>query len=510
MSTLKSYTCSKCAGILMFDSDQEFFDCPFCGNRYDIVDFHAGEVLDQARACLKEKAFSAAKEKFDQVLDNDPQNFDALLGNILCLLNISSEEGLEYSEKLSGKDLTGAKKELLNAKKISVNERADYFARFLELIESYEKRVKFEKEKETLLSGDTLEDINYKMLSDFQDTREKERNSLPWGLIIPGVILLFLIVFSISMQTGDPIIIGFRVVVFVVVLIALVYAVANKDEQTDAAYKPGNDYEKKLSDKIESAKKTYSWCFSKMKKLHASIANDSKAPENVSESKKLSDNDINAEQSISCDKCGAGLILDKNKRVYQCDHCGVAYGVSLFFGLPMEKALNSINNGQYKDAGQRFSNLLMIDPSDFEALLGKILCSGKWTKVSDINLSEELDDDEMQAVRSGLEEAGKHASDGDRPYFKKMEKLISYFEPYAASKKELESLNNDVSDMETKADVYAIAYEGANYNEDYKESRQKLVNKTFPAQVSMKKLEGEFANVRKELVEERSSCRLVK
>ena len=73
MATLKSYTCSKCAGFLMFESVQEIFDCPFCGNRYDIVDFHAGEVLDQAKACLKQKSFDAAKEKFDQVLDNDPQ-----------------------------------------------------------------------------------------------------------------------------------------------------------------------------------------------------------------------------------------------------------------------------------------------------------------------------------------------------------------------------------------------------------------------------------------------------
>lgn len=30
MARLKSYTCSKCAGVLVFDGDQEYFDCPFC------------------------------------------------------------------------------------------------------------------------------------------------------------------------------------------------------------------------------------------------------------------------------------------------------------------------------------------------------------------------------------------------------------------------------------------------------------------------------------------------
>ena len=102
MATLKSYTCSKCAGILMFDADQEILDCPFCGNRYDIVEFHADEVLDQANACLKEGSFSAAKEKFGQILDNDPQNFDALLGTVLCALKLDSVERLENSDNLSG------------------------------------------------------------------------------------------------------------------------------------------------------------------------------------------------------------------------------------------------------------------------------------------------------------------------------------------------------------------------------------------------------------------------
>ena len=64
--------------------------------------------------------------------------------------------------------------------------------------------------------------------------------------------------------------------------------------------------------------------------------------------------------------------------------------------------------------------------------------------------------------------------------------------------------------MEIKADIQAIAYAGANYDENYKKERQELVNKTFPAQVKQKKLEEDFARIRKELIEEKSGCRLVK
>lgn len=95
MSLLKSYTCSKCAGVLMFDSDQEFFDCPFCGNRFDAVDFHEDEIMAQAGESLKEGAFSSAKEKFCSILEKDPSDFEALKGLILCDMKASDVESLE-------------------------------------------------------------------------------------------------------------------------------------------------------------------------------------------------------------------------------------------------------------------------------------------------------------------------------------------------------------------------------------------------------------------------------
>ncbi len=502
MAVLKSYTCSKCAGILMFDSDQEFFDCPFCGNRYDIVDFHADEVLVQANSCLEQGSFSSAKEKFDQVLENDPQNFDALLGSLLCKFKLRSEEKLEDSDNLSEVDLAEAKKLLIKARKLSVSSKAEYFTNFYTLIDSYENIVKLGKEKQELLSGNTMEEINGKMLSDYRRFRSDSRAPNP--AMIFGVIVLFAIAASLT-ETGNY----FPLIIFFVVIGVIIYGVSKKDEAEDENYKPANDYEKKLTDKISDSERNYARAFQKMKKLHASIASENKE-RSVSESKPVSAPDIVTDKHINCDKCGAGLILDKNKRVYQCDHCGVAYGVSLFFGLPMEKALNSLNNGNFKDAERRFSNLLMVNPSDFEALLGKVLCAGKWTKVSNIRLSVDVEEDELQSVKESLKEAGWYSSENDQPYFRKMEELLPLFEPYKENKKQLRSLNGDVKQMEAKADVYAKAFEGANSNDEYQKERRELLNKMYPAQVKLKKLEADFADIRRSLVEEKAGCRLVK
>ena len=322
--------------------------------------------------------------------------------------------------------------------------------------------------------------------------------------MIFGVIVLFAIAASLT-ETGNY----FPLIIFFVVIGVIIYGVSKKDEEEDANYKPANDYEKKLTDKISDNERNYARAYQKMKKLHASIAADNKE-QIVSESKSAAQFDIVTDKHINCDKCGAGLILDKNKRVYQCDHCGVAYGVSLFFGLPMEKALNSLNNGNFKDAERRFSNLLMVNPSDFEALLGKVLCAGKWTKVSNIRLSVDVEEDELQSVKESLKKAGWYASENDQPYFRKLEELLPLFETYKENKKQLRSLNGDVKQMEAKADVYAKAFEGANSNDEYQKERRELLNKMYPAQVKLKKLEADFADIRRSLVEERSGCRLVK
>ena len=499
----------------MFDSDQEIFDCPFCGNRYDIVDFHAGEVLEQANACLKQGAFSAAKEKFGQVLDNEPQNFDALLGTVLCVLNLDSAQRLENSDNLSGRDLTGAKKAILSAKRLSVNEKADYFAKMISLIESYEKIVRFEREKKELLSGDTRDELNQKLLSDFQKYRSDERwesfNSITGGTFkILGMIMLFVTAICLSMYLGNLTATFFTFAMCIGAVIMLIVGVSKKDEEFDAAYDPAYDYEKRLNSRIDEFDRTYKRAYLKMKKLRDEFAPEDKALQGVAESVQASCNDTDAPKDILCSKCGAMLGLDMGKRVYQCDHCGVAYGVSLFFGMPLENALNSINTGNYKDAGLRFSSILMAKPSDFDALLGRVLCAGKWTKVSGIRISDEIDEADLQSVRALLEDDVQHASDNDKPYFRKMAELMSYFEPYRENLEQLEALNSDVTDMEIRADVYATAFAGANYNDEFKNKRQELVNKTFPAQVQKKKLEKEFKDILNSLVEERSASLLVK
>ena len=127
MAVLKSYTCSKCAGILIFDSDQEFFDCPFCGTRFSSVDFLGNELLSQADACLERHEFSAAKEKYKAILAEDARNFNALRGMLLCTIMVSSEKELSDISKLKRANLNRIRNELDTARDFSGKKNWEYF-----------------------------------------------------------------------------------------------------------------------------------------------------------------------------------------------------------------------------------------------------------------------------------------------------------------------------------------------------------------------------------------------
>ena len=87
--------------------------------------------------------------------------------------------------------------------------------------------------------------------------------------------------------------------------------------------------------------------------------------------------------------------------------------------------------------------------------------------------------------------------------------MISFFEPYSSNKEILKDNSNAVSEMETRADIRAMAVAGANYDENYKKERRDLISRSYPLQVRQKKLEVDFASIRKELIESRHGCRLV-
>ncbi len=122
----------------------------------------------------------------------------------------------------------------------------------------------------------------------------------------------------------------------------------------------------------------------------------------------------------TCTKCGGDLILDKERKLYKCPFCGVAYGFSLFSDNNKEKAEEALMLGEFNEADALFSFLLTMDPHDFHALLGRILCAGKWKRVEDIRDASDYFGVRPKTVRMRIKEAINNCLPSDRPYFEKL------------------------------------------------------------------------------------------
>ena len=171
MAVLKSYTCSKCAGVLNFDSDQEFFECPFCGTAFDVLDFHGDEVMEQAKELLKAKSYNAAKEKYLSILVNEPDNFEANLGSVLSDMRITTVEKLENPDTLPAYNVVRVKKALVNAKNNSDKNTSMYFEKLMEMVDIREEVARLRKEQKAIRSEATKQKVDAKMVADNRTER---------------------------------------------------------------------------------------------------------------------------------------------------------------------------------------------------------------------------------------------------------------------------------------------------------------------------------------------------
>ena len=176
----------------------------------------------------------------------------------------------------------------------------------------------------------------------------------------------------------------------------------------------------------------------------------------------------------------------------------------------MEKALNALNTGYYDDANQRFSNILMAHPSDFEALLGRVLCEGGWTRISDIDLTDDIDESSFKAAQRRLKEAKQHASVHNVPFFENVEKLISYCEEYRKAKAKISEIDSEVNAFDANTAVMHEAFHGKDFRLQREKERKDLVSKSYPFQVRNKKIEGEFRELRNSITAMRDDSVLCK
>lgn len=438
MAALKSYTCAKCGGILNYDKDQEVFGCPFCGADFAVGNFHRNELLKEVDVCLQDMEFHAAREKIDNILDQYPNDPLVLRALILCEGRCNSVETLAYPDRMGACDLT-----MMEQAAVDVQGRCDdkdkpYFDKILELIRTAEKYNDLKTGVRAVPQAGTDHLKQIAKADEAYERSWKESLTFLFGdlhgndgegslsIFVLGAIIVVAVFFIGGKRNG---LIALAILLGVAIAYLLLTTLIRRlvYHFRTAPLRKGMDDLHKFEDSSikgsESAERTYKEIYKKL--LELAPDEQINAPSVRPRAPKIPMAEIiDTDKKIVCNNCGGNLVVDEKKQFFECRFCGVAYGSSLFFGDPFGKALEAMGNNEYTEADQRFTHMLMLDSHDFNALLGRFLCSGKWKKVEELTLAHPLPMIRLKNLKERIDEIVPHASENDREYFSMLRKMI--------------------------------------------------------------------------------------
>ena len=116
----------------------------------------------------------------------------------------------------------------------------------------------------------------------------------------------------------------------------------------------------------------------------------------------------------------------------------------------------------------------------------------------------------VQEIKLRIADASQHTSFENKPYFENLGKLIALYEDYTSNSQKLDLCNNAVDEFDARTDVYAVAFSGPDFRAKTEAERKELMSKSYPYQIKKKKIEEEFAALRKTIIGMRSDSVLAK
>lgn len=510
MALLRSYTCKDCGGVLNFEGDQEVFDCPFCGQEFNFTDFHRDELLNQAAKSLKELRYETANEKYDTLLANNPQDLEALRGMVLVQGRISSIDQLDLPENIRDCDFAAAIKASDEAGKcVDGSSERGYFERLtklLELGEEFRDKTadaldKSEKAREKYSAAVEGEKKSKEAL----DIKGKDIGvGLTVGFGVLFQVILFAIGFNITWLVPASLF-AFGVIALIVLAVFLihrhkvrytVYNVPKPSEHVTA----GHIIQDSLSEEAVELKRRYMEELALLKKEDP--ASNGYMPPKAKKKTSANNPFIDIVKTVNCAKCGGQLYLDKDKGMFECKFCGVAYGTSLFFNNTLKKAKEAVNRGDFVEADQRFSHMLMVDPKDFDALLGRIFCAGKWKMIYDMQLSDKMLPTVCKNLKERCSEGVEHAADEDREFFLIMRDIADVLEEHLHNEQALKKCQNELRTLEENAD---IRFSGSVISEEQKIRKSEINLQIQDCSTVKFKLLDRFETLKESLLNEKDN-----
>ena len=126
---IKNPVCVKCGADLTLDNENKLYVCSHCGVSYDYENF-VGSSVSKGRKELMSGEFELAEKWFSQTLEEDPGDFEANRGMILCAGKWRDFPDIRLNEKLKFAEWPKIEERLKAAKENSNYNNLEYFEEF--------------------------------------------------------------------------------------------------------------------------------------------------------------------------------------------------------------------------------------------------------------------------------------------------------------------------------------------------------------------------------------------
>lgn len=495
MAKLKCYSCPECGSFLEVDRVSDTFDCPFCGSHYDVVDFHGADLLEQAEDALKKGNYKIARQKYEYLLQKKPEELELLYNYACAVGEVSSLDKYEDPKKLS------LKLQMLfkNDPRYSTGPAAPYFAKLAELFEISRRHTELKAEYNKLM----------KRAEEGLKQVKSEEGSFGCGVATYSVFHYFIGAIIIGQNSGNNSTFGIIFYIFFPIVLIIIANAINKSitkekrPQLSEKRKRFQDMKVQANDvlkEVEALEESYQRAFKALPELkaqagvmdiseaRADILEPAKRPvTNIPSRSPYSRRDpaiVAAEMNkpVTCKKCGADLRIDKEHKLYVCDHCGVSYDYDTFVGDPITKANVCIKAGDFESADKWFSKVLTDDPSNFDANRGRILCAGKWVGFIQLKLNNNLSDVDWDAVRARTNEAVANTVELKTEYFTDALELVETAHEYYETCRKIDEggEGEDLNDLKDMKESLVLYFNGK-YREfqDYDRQQRIMVDKVL-------------------------------
>ena len=131
---IKNPVCIKCGADLTLDNENKLYVCSHCGVSYDYENF-VGSSVSKGRKELMSGEFELAEKWFSQTLEEDPGDFEANRGMILCAGKWRDFPDIRLNEKLKFAEWPKIEERLKAAKENSNYNNLEYFEEFQKMLE---------------------------------------------------------------------------------------------------------------------------------------------------------------------------------------------------------------------------------------------------------------------------------------------------------------------------------------------------------------------------------------